>query len=98
MMPNQTLSKRVALSVPPDLDAVLDDLARLQGIPKTKVILSILSEMNPILLQIRDALEELKSSSDPSSVVKAFGLAAVSQAATATAVLADEVNSIGKAK
>lgn len=98
MMPNQTSSKRVALSVPPDLDAVLDDLARLQGIPKTKVILSILSEMNPILVQVRDALEQVKSSSDPSSVVKAFGLSAVSQAATATAVLAHEVNSIGKTK
>jgi hypothetical protein len=94
-MPNQSNSKRVALSVPPDLDGVLEDLSRLQGIPKTKVILSILNEMHPILTQVRDALEEVKLSSDPVSVVRAFGLAAVSHAASATAVLADEVNSVG---
>lgn len=94
-MPNQSNSKRVALSVPPDLDDVLEDLSRLQGIPKTKVILSILNEMHPILSQVRDALEQVKASSDPVSVVKAFGLTAVSQAAAATAVLADEVNSVG---
>jgi hypothetical protein len=94
-MPNQTSSKRIALSVPPDLDQVLDDLAKLQGIPKTKVILSILSEMSPILFQVRDALEQVKSSADPSSVIKSFGLSVLSQSATATAVLAQEVNSIG---
>lgn len=94
-MPNQSNSKRIALSVPPDLDDVLEDLSRLQGIPKTKVILSILNEMHPILSQVRDALQQVKASSDPVSVVKAFGLTAVSQAAAATAVLADEVNSVG---
>lgn len=94
-MPNQSNSKRIALSVPPDLDDVLEDLSRLQGIPKTKVILSILNEIHPILSQVRDALQQVKASSDPVSVVKAFGLTAVSQAAAATAVLADEVNSVG---
>lgn len=95
-MPNKTASKRVALSIPPDLDSILEHLAKLQGVPKTKLILSLISEMSPILVQVIDALEQVKTSSDPSSVAKSFGVSIVSQAATATAVLANEVDSLGK--
>lgn len=82
---------RVALTVPPDLNQILDDLARLQGIPKTKVILSILMEMQPILSELRDALHNVKTSSDPKSVLRSFGLSAVTNATKATADLASEV-------
>jgi hypothetical protein len=82
---------RVALTVPPELNQILDDLARLQGIPKTKVILSILTEMKPILSELRDALHNVKTSSDPQSVLRSFGLSSVTNATKATADLASEV-------
>lgn len=85
---------RVALTVPPDLNQILDDLARLQGIPKTKVILSILTEMQPILSELRDALHNVKTSSDPNSVLRSFGLSAVTNATKATADLASEVGTL----
>jgi repressor of nif and glnA expression len=85
---------RVALTVPPDLNQILDDLARLQGIPKTKVILSILTEMQPILSELRDALHNVKTSSDPKSVLMSFGLSAVTNATKATADLASEVGTL----
>lgn len=82
---------RIALTVPPDLNQILDDLARLQGIPKTKVILSILTEMQPILSDLRDALHSVKTSPDPQAIFRSFGLSSVSHATRATADLASEV-------
>ncbi|MCA4799603.1 hypothetical protein VXQ17_13000 [Acinetobacter towneri] len=47
---------RTNLTLPADLDAVITDLARLQGIAKAKVITEFLLQVQPVLEQTRDAL------------------------------------------
>jgi len=67
-LPNQTQSKRVGLSVPPDLNNILEDLSELQGIPKTKVITSLLIELQPQLSLYRDALKAAKEGQNPNRI------------------------------
>ncbi|MFP0375182.1 ribbon-helix-helix domain-containing protein, partial [Acinetobacter nosocomialis] len=46
-MSNQ--KKRIALTVPEDMDAVLERLSELTGAPKTRLIMEMLQEYLPIL-------------------------------------------------
>ena len=46
---------RVALTLPHDLDALLDQVADYQGTPKTKLITEILLECKPVLQQMLSA-------------------------------------------
>lgn len=67
-MPSQ--ARRVQLTVyDKDLDLVLDNVARLQGIPKTKVIMNILLEMKPVLVDFVAALEMVHAKKDPTSIL-----------------------------
>jgi uncharacterized protein YjcR len=67
-MPSQ--ARRVQLTVyDQELDAVLDKVAQLQAIPKTKVIMNILIEMKPVLVDLVEALEMVKSKKDPTSLL-----------------------------
>jgi len=67
-MPSQ--ARRVQLTVyDQELDAVLDKVAKLQAIPKTKVIMNILIEMKPVLVDLVEALEMVKSKKDPTSLL-----------------------------
>jgi hypothetical protein len=72
-MPNQTQSKRVPLSLKPELYAVISDLAELQQKPMSKVIVDLLEEMQPMLEVVRDGLQEVKKGNDPTSFLKKFG-------------------------
>lgn len=56
---------RVALTVPDDLDSLLDELADLHGTPKTKLIIELLTQMQPILETQRDALLSIKKGINP---------------------------------
>ena len=56
--------KRIALSVPPKMDEVLDRLAVLTNQPKTKLILEMLEEYAPILEQTLNALEQIKANKE----------------------------------
>lgn len=61
-MPQQ---KRVALTVPRDLDVLLDRLAELEGKPKTKIIIDYLESMMPhaeAMIAAYEALKEQKQS------------------------------------
>ena len=60
---------RIALTVPEDVDALLDRVSELQGVPKTKVILNLLIEMKPTLEHLILALEAVKANKDPSSIL-----------------------------
>lgn len=64
-MPNQTRSKRVALSVPPDVYAVLKDLSELQNKPKSTIITEILEQTLPQLILMRDSLQAVKDGMNP---------------------------------
>ena len=56
--------KRIALSVPPKMDEVLERLAVLTNQPKTKLILEMLEEYAPILEQTLNALEQIKANKE----------------------------------
>ncbi|MEG0473970.1 MAG: hypothetical protein RR588_16710, partial [Solibacillus sp.] len=61
-MPNQTNSKRISISLNPDLYAVISDLADLQNKPMSRVVVELLEEMHPVLSQLRDGIREVKES------------------------------------
>lgn len=60
---------RVALTVPKSLNSVLDEISDLQGIPKSKVILNILLEMEPQLNYFREALLAAKNGKNANAIL-----------------------------
>ena len=72
-MPNQTTSKRVPISLKPELYAVISDLAELQNKPMSKVISDLLEEISPLLSGLRDGLKEVKQSNNKNEVLKRIG-------------------------
>ena len=56
--------KRIALSVPPDMDDLLDKVSALTGQPKTKVIVEMLEQYVPILEQMLKALEQIRDNKE----------------------------------
>ena len=72
-MPNQTNSKRISISLNPELYAVVSDLANFQNKPMSQVVVGILEEMHPMLEMVRDGLKEVKEGTDPKAVLKKFG-------------------------
>ena len=72
-MPNQTNSKRISISLNPDLYAVISDLADLQNKPMSRVVVELMEEMHPVLSQLRDGIKELKESNNKDEVLKCIG-------------------------
>ena len=71
-MPNQTNSKRISISLNPDLYAVISDLADLQNKPMSRVVVELMEEMHPVLSQLRDGIKEVKESNNKDEVLKAY--------------------------
>ena len=67
-MPNQTTSKRIPISLKPELYAVISDLSEIQNKPMSKVVVELLEEMQPILESMAFAMAEVKKSNDPTAV------------------------------
>ena len=74
-MPNQTNSKRISISLNPDLHALISDLAELQNKPMSRVVVELLEEMHPVLSQLRDGIREVKESNNKDEVLKRIGSA-----------------------
>ena len=72
-MPNQTNSKRISISLNPELYAVVSQLAELQNKPMSRVVVELMEEMHPILSSMASAMAEVKKSNDPTAVLKQFG-------------------------
>ncbi len=72
-MPNQTNSKRISISLNPDLHAVISDLAELQNKPMSRIVFELLEEMHPVLTAVRDGLKEVQETNDKQSVLKRIG-------------------------
>ena len=72
-VPNQTTSKRIPISLKPELYAVISDLAEIQNKPMSKVVVELLEEMQPILESMASAMAEVKKSNYPIAVLKKFG-------------------------
>ena len=79
-VPNQTTSKRIPISLKPELYAVISDLAEIQNKPMSKVVVELLEEMQPILESMASAMVEVKKSNDPTAVLKQFGQNAIMDA------------------
>ncbi|MDW2812505.1 ribbon-helix-helix protein, CopG family, partial [Acinetobacter baumannii] len=63
----------IALSVPPEMDEVLERLAALTNQPKTKLILEMLEEYVPVLEQAINALEQIQANKEnASNIAKQF--------------------------
>lgn len=48
---------RINLTVDAELNALLDDVSRLTNMPKATLILSIVNDVTPMLVELRDALD-----------------------------------------
>lgn len=71
-MSNQ--NPRIALTVPKDLNDILQRLSDLQEIPKTKIIIELLTAYQPILEETLSALEKIhKDKENAQKIVKEFG-------------------------
>lgn len=67
-MPSQ--ARRVPLTIyDKELDSVLDELAHLQGIPKTKIIMNFLLEIKPVLFDLVEILKIAHAKKDPTSML-----------------------------
>jgi predicted DNA-binding protein len=69
-MPNQTRSKRLPLSLNPEITSVLDDLSELQNKPKSRIVNEILEQALPQLILMRDSLQAVKDGMNPQEVVQ----------------------------
>lgn len=85
-MPNQTNSKRISISLNPDLYAVISDLADLQNKPMSRVVVELMEEMHPVLSQLRDGIKEVKEFNNKDEVLKRIG----------SAVLLDGTDQLGQ--
>ena len=56
--------KRIALSVSPKMDDILERLSDLTNQPKSKLIVEMLEEYAPILEQTLNALEQIKANKE----------------------------------
>ncbi|WP_064534879.1 hypothetical protein, partial [Acinetobacter baumannii] len=65
--------KRIALSVPPEMDEVLERLAVLTNQPKTELVWEVLEEYVPVLEQTINALEQIQENKEnAASITKQF--------------------------
>lgn len=87
---------RVALTLPDDLNVLLDQVADYQGTPKTKLITDILLECKPIFEQMLSAYKLIEENKEGTAdIVKKFGAQAVVESSSKTTALAQEVASLG---
>lgn len=52
---------RVALTIPDDLNDLLDKVSDLSGTPKTKLIVEMLEQYSPVLEQVLSAMQQIKA-------------------------------------
>lgn len=60
-----TKSKRLPLTLDPELGLLIADIADLRGIKHTRVVTELLEECRPQLETIREALKAIKNNENP---------------------------------
>ena len=66
---------RIALTVPDELNDILDRLSDLSGTPKTKLIIEMLEQYAPIFDQAVQAMEKIKADKENGkNIAKQFAL------------------------
>ena len=52
---------RIALTIPHDLNDLLDNVSTLSRTPKTKLIVEMLEQYSPVLEQVLSAMQQIKA-------------------------------------
>jgi predicted DNA-binding protein len=91
--------KRIALTVPDDVDAVLEKLSSLTGAPKTRIIMEMLQEYLPIFERTADALEQIVSDKENAiEIAKKFASELLLDGNERLGIVASEVKNLGNLK
>ena len=91
--------KRIALTVPDDVDAVLEKLSNLTGAPKTRIIMEMLQEYLPIFERTADALEQIVSDKENAiEIAKKFASELLLDGNERLGIVASEVKNLGNLK
>jgi predicted DNA-binding protein len=86
---------RVALTVPDDINSILDRLSDLTGTPKTKLILEMLEEYMPILDRTISALEQIQADkANAPNIAKQFASELLLEGNEKLGVLASEAKKL----
>lgn len=92
-MPKYKQKPRIALTVPDDLNQLLDELSEYQKIPKTRIILDLLIEVQPHLENMLKAFKAIdQDKANAVNVVKSFGDETLLIATKQTACLAEDIH------
>lgn len=57
-----TKKARINLTVEDDMNQLLDELAILTGVPKTRLVMDFITDLKPVLLDMKKGLELAKTS------------------------------------
>jgi predicted DNA-binding protein len=93
-MPNQTNSKRISISLNPEVYSVISDLANLQNKPMSRIVVELLEEMNPVLSAVRDGLKEVSETNDKSTALKRLGGALLMEGTEQLGQLSKEIRGL----
>ena len=93
-MSNQ--KKRIALTVPDDIDNVLERLSSLTNAPKTKIIMELLQEYLPVLDRTATALEQIIADKENAhDIAIKFGNELLLDSSEKLGIVASEIKSLG---
>lgn len=86
---------RVALTVPDDLNALFDRISELNGVPKTKIMLDLLTAYKPVLEEMLNTLEKIHADKENAQkILKQFGQNLVMEASSILGDVSKEVQGL----
>lgn len=86
---------RVALTVPDDLNTLFDRISDLNGVPKTKLMVELLTAYTPVLEEMLDTLEKIHADKENAQkIVKQFGQNLVMEASSLLGDVSKEVQGL----
>lgn len=92
-MPSQ--KPRVALTMPDDLNALFDRISALNGVPKTKIMVELLTAYKPVLEEMLDTLEKIHADKENAQkILKQFGQNLVMEANSILGDVSKEVKDL----
>lgn len=90
-----TKKPRIPLTVPPEINDLLDRLSDLTGTPKTKIIIEMLELYSPVISTVIQGLEQVKADKENGKqIVKKFAQDMLMDSNIALGELAKEVSQL----
>ena len=93
-MPNQTTSKRISISLKPNVYSLIFDLAEMQNKPMSRVVVDLLDEFEPLLANTVSILKELEKSNNKDDVLRKFGQDFIMQATSELGDISKKVSDL----